>query len=90
MNKGIDEQVETLNNVILNIMPNFVLNKDITINDKDSPWITSYIKNKISYKKKFLKNGRNVFDWNRVDKGRNELILNIVTPILHQKFIGPF
>ena len=78
LNKGIDEQVETFNNVILNIMSNFIPNEDITINDKDSPWITSYIKNKITYKnflfEKFLKNGRNIFDWHRVEIARNDTI----------------
>ena len=66
-NKNIDEQVETFNNVLLNIMSNFIPNEVITVNDRDPPWITSNIKNKISYKNllfgKYIKNGKNAFDW---------------------------
>ena len=48
-------------------MSNFIPNEVITVNDRDPPWITSNIKNKISYKNllfgKYIKNGKNAFDW---------------------------
>ena len=59
-------------------MCNFIPNETITINDKDLPWITLNIKNMISYKNslfnKYIKNGRNAYDWQKVEIARNDII----------------
>ena len=77
-NINIDEQVQIFSNVILNIMSNFIPNEIITINDKDPPWITSNIKNKIANKNslfdKYIKNGRNIFDLQKVERARDDII----------------
>ena len=75
---NIDEQVQIFSNVILNIMSNFIPNEIITINDKDPPWITSNIKIKIANKNslfdKYIINGRNIFDLQKVERARDDII----------------
>ena len=44
-NKDVHQQVNILNSIILNVFTNFVSNKVITIDDKDSPWMTDKDKN---------------------------------------------
>ena len=77
LNKDIDHQVETFNTVILNVMSNYVPNEVITINDKDPPWITSNIKNKITHKnslfQKYIRNGRNAHDLDNLEIARNNI-----------------
>ena len=59
-------------------MSNFIPNEDITINDKDSPWITSNIKSKITRKnsffQKYIKNGRTAQDLDNLDIARSNII----------------
>ena len=78
LNKSIDNQVNIFNNTILNIMSNFIPNEIITVNDKDPPWISHNIKQKISYKdslfQKYIKNGKNVFDLRKVELARFDII----------------
>ena len=61
-NLNVDKQVELFNEYLMNIFNNFILNKIITLNDKDPPWITNNIKNKIYEKnnlyKKYIQNGK--------------------------------
>ena len=45
--KNINAQVMTLNGTILNVFRNYVPNKYITIDDKDSVWMNEIIKSKI-------------------------------------------
>ena len=49
-NKTVHQQVNFLNYIILNVFTNFVRNKVITCDDRDSPWINDNIKNKIKWK----------------------------------------
>ena len=80
-NNHIEKQVEIFNHTIQNIVSNFIPNELITINDKDYPWISPNIKNKISYKNvlfsKYIKNGRSHFDWQKVEVARNDIINSI-------------
>ena len=81
-NINIDKQVETFNSTFLNIVSNYIPNEVITIDDKDPPWITSEIKDKFTYKKilfeQYINNGRSLYDWNKVETARNEII-NAIT-----------
>ena len=60
--KDINTQVMTLNETILNFLRNYVLNKYITIDDKDPVWMNESIKSKIKTKnklqKQYIDNGR--------------------------------
>ena len=42
--KDIQQQVNILNSVILNVFTNYVSKKVITVDDKDPPWMTDFIK----------------------------------------------
>ena len=52
----------TLNETILNVFPNYVPNKYITIDHKDPVWMNEIIKSKIKTKnplfKQYIQNGR--------------------------------
>ena len=62
-------------------MSNYIPNEVITINDRDPPWITSKIKDKFTYKnyflKRYLNNGKNLYDWNKVELARSDIITSI-------------
>ena len=81
-NVNIDKQVEIFNSTFLNIVSNYYPNEVITIDDRDPPWITSEIKDKFTYKKilfeQYINNGRSLYDWNKVETARNEII-NAIT-----------
>ena len=49
-NKTVHQQVNLLSNIILNVFKKFVLNKFITCDDRDPPWINDNIRNKIKWK----------------------------------------
>ena len=51
-NKNIDSQNLILNDIILNVFRNFVPNKYVTCDDKDSVWMNENIKSKIKTKNK--------------------------------------
>ena len=61
-NKNIHDQLKLFNEKIVNIVSNYIPNKCITCNGKDSPWLNDHIKRLINQKneifKKYLKNGR--------------------------------
>ena len=38
-----------MNSIILNVFTNYVSNKVITVDDKDPPWMTDFIKSKIEW-----------------------------------------
>ena len=65
----------------MNIFLNYIPNEFITINDRDPPWITSVIKNKIIEKntlnKKYLANGRKAIDLDKVNEACNLLSILI-------------
>ena len=51
LNKNVHEQVSTFNTTLMNIFSNYIPNKYITVDDKDPPWMTEAIKNKINLNK---------------------------------------
>ena len=55
MNKTLHEQVITFNTILMNIFWNYILNNYIIIDDKDIPWRTKSIKDKIHSKKSLCK-----------------------------------
>ena len=55
MNKTVHEQVTAFNTLLMNIFSNYILNKYIIIDDKDPPWMTKAIKDKINAKKSLCK-----------------------------------
>ena len=61
-NKNVHEQVSILNRTLINVFSNFIPNKLVTFNDKDPPWMTSDLRDKINWKnsiyKDYLKNGK--------------------------------
>ena len=73
----INQQVMTLNEVLLNIFRNYVPNKYITIDDKDPVWMNDTVKSKIIAKnllfKKYIKNGRFESDFVFFETIANEL-----------------
>ena len=59
-NKNVHQQVNIFNKTIINIFSNFIPNKLVTFDDKDHPWMTEKLKEKIKQKHKvyrdYLKN----------------------------------
>ena len=51
LNKNVHEQVSTFNTTLMDIFSNYIPNKYITVDDKNPPWMTEAIKNKINLKK---------------------------------------
>ena len=49
-NKSVHQQVKILNNTLMNVFSNFIPNKLVTFNDKDPPWMSEYLKNKIQWR----------------------------------------
>ena len=79
--KGVNKQVEILNNYLINVCQNYIPNEVIIIDDKDPPWITSNVRKKIlvcnSLYKSFTINGRNVLDLEKFQescKSLNDII----------------
>ena len=48
LNKNFNQQVSTFNTTMMNIFSNYIPSKYITVDDKDFPWMTEAIKNKIN------------------------------------------
>ena len=46
-NKNVHQQVNIFNKTIINIFSNFIPNKLVTFDDKDHPWMTEKLKEKI-------------------------------------------
>ena len=65
-NLSVNQQVDTFNNYLMNTFSNYIPNEMITIFDKDPPWITQSIRNRIDQKnnfyQKYLRNGKNITD----------------------------
>ena len=66
-NIDVNKQVDVFNETLLNIFQNFIPNEIITIDENDSPWITTKIKSKISQKKdlysQFIRNVKKNSDY---------------------------
>ena len=60
--KNVHQQVNIFNKTIINIFSNFIPNKLVTFDDKDPPWMTEKLKEKIKWKHKvsrdYFKNGK--------------------------------
>ena len=60
-----NDQVSVFNSTILNIISNFIPNETITCDDRDPPWMNSFIKNLIRAKdnfyKKFVRKSNNMY-----------------------------
>ena len=73
----INQQVMTLNEVLLNISRNYVPNKYITIDDKDPVWMNDTVKSEVIVKnllfKQYIKNGRFESDFVFFETITNEL-----------------
>ena len=50
-----NDQVSVFNSTILSIVSNFIPNETITCDDRDPPWMNSFIKNLIRAKDNFYK-----------------------------------
>ena len=65
--KNVHQQVYIFNKTIINIFSNFIPNKLVTFDDKDHPWMTEKLKEKIKWKDKvyrdYLKNGKTEADY---------------------------
>ena len=48
--KSVHQQNKVLNSTIMNVFSNFIPNKLVTFNDKDPPWMSEYLKNKIKWR----------------------------------------
>ena len=68
--------VEKFTEIILSIIAVNVPNRDITINEKDPPWITKEVKTAIRRKhriyNKYIKRGSKQEDWEQVRTVRNQ------------------
>ena len=85
LDMDVNLQVETFNEYLMNILKNFIPNEIIEINDKDPPWITKAIKNKIDKKnqlyRRYLQGGKLFSDLEVV----NDLTMSINEMILASK-----
>ena len=61
-NVNVNEMTESFNSTFLRIMDKHIPNKVVTIRDKDAPWITNTIKNKIKRKFKTYKKWKDTDD----------------------------
>ena len=61
----VNDQVSIFNSTILNIVSNFIPNETMTCDDRDPPWVNSFIKNLIRAKdnfyKKFVRKSKNMY-----------------------------
>ena len=72
-----NDQVSVFNSTILNIVSNFIPNETITRDDRDPPWMNSFIKNLIRAKdnfyKKFVRKSNNMYHLCAFNKLQNHL-----------------
>ena len=54
-NKNVHKQGSILNRILTNIFSNFIPNELVTFYDKDSPWMTPNLRNKVSWKNGILR-----------------------------------
>ena len=58
LNKDTHEQVSIFNEILINIFSNYIPHNYVTIDDRDPPWMTEKIKNKINLKKSLYKSNK--------------------------------
>ena len=80
----------------MNVLSNFVLNKFVTFNDRDPPWMTSNIKYKINYGnniyREYMKKGKEQVDYMKlqntkelselVSTGKNDYNLHLANKLI--------
>ena len=75
--KNVYQQVKIFNKTIIDIFSNFITNKLVTFDEKDSPWMTEKLKEKIKWKHKvcrdYLKNGKTDADYMHVHRAVTEV-----------------
>ena len=57
-NESVNQKVIIFSRTVMNVFSNFVLKKFVTFNDRDPPWMTSNIKDKINYHKNIYREYR--------------------------------
>ena len=76
-NINVNKQVEIFNSVLINIFKNFVPNEDLTVDEKDLPWMKPSIKSMVLQKNKLFKyyinNGKRLIDYNNLVLASNIL-----------------
>ena len=76
-NKDIHQPVNILNSITLNVFTNYVSNKFFTIDDKDPPWMTDFIKSKIEWRnsiyKTFQNSSKNLAQYNTLQHAITEV-----------------
>ena len=84
-----NDQVPVFNSTILNIVSNFITNETITCDDRDPPWMNSFIKNLIRAKdnfyKKFVRKSNNMYHHSAFKNLQNHLNQSI--QIAKQKYV---
>ena len=58
LNKNTHEQVAIFNDIVMNTLSHYIPNKYVTIDDRDPPWMTEKIKNKINLKRSLSKSNK--------------------------------
>ena len=76
-NKSVNQQVIIFNRTLMNVFSNFFPNKFVTFNDRDPPWMTSNIKDKVNYwnniYREYLKKGKQQVDYIKLQNTIKEL-----------------
>ena len=57
-NESVNQKVIIFSRTVMNVFSNFVLKKFVNFNDRDQPWMTSNIKDKINYRKNIYREYR--------------------------------
>ena len=74
LNKSVHDQVSIFNNTLINIFSNYIPHKYVTIDDRDPPWMTEIIKNKIKAKSSIYKSNKFI-DLQNLSKEISAMIL---------------
>ena len=76
-NKSVNQQVIVFSQTVMNVFSTFVPNKFVTFNDRDPPWMTSNIKDKVNYwnniYREYLKKGKQQVDYIKLQNTIKEL-----------------
>ena len=76
-NKSVNQQVVIFNRSVMNVFSNFVPNKFVTFNDREPPWMTSNIKDKINYRnnifREYMKKNKQQVDYMKLQNTIKEL-----------------
>ena len=83
-NKDVHQQVNILNSIILNVFTNYVSNKVITVDDKDPPWMTDFIKSVIEWRNNIYKTLQNSFK-NLAEYNILQHAISEVSDLIYQK-----